>query len=138
MSRRSTSAPARRRVRAFAAGLTGVACAVALTVVPAASAADDDGARDGSRPALPKLKGEVGPGFNISLKQGAVPSGKYKLIVKDLGTIHNFRITGAGVDKATSIPGTGKSVFKITVTPGIYNIRCDAHRETMTDLLEVF
>jgi hypothetical protein len=83
------------------------------------------------------LKGVVGPGFTISISDDSVPAGRYKLVVNDKGTIHNFHIFGTGVDKATSIPGTGRSRFKIRLQPGTYDIQCDAHSLQMMTTLTV-
>jgi hypothetical protein len=132
MSRRTSS---HGRARATLATLTGIACALALAVAPASAAVDNG--TDGRRGGLPKLKGSVGPGFQISISDDSVPAGRYKLIVKDFGTIHNFHIFGAGVDKATSVPGTGRTVFKIRVTEGEYAIQCDTHPLEMNTTLTV-
>lgn len=132
-ARPNSLSAAKHFLRNVLAVVTALVCAAALAVAPA-SADVDSGRPD----RIPKLKGTVGPGFTITINTQAVPSGKYKLIVKDLGAIHNFHITGAGVDKATSIPGTGKTAFKITLTPGIYNVQCDAHSSQMFTSLEVF
>jgi hypothetical protein len=132
MSRRSSN---HGRGHAILATLTGIACALALAVAPASAALDNG---SDSRPgALPKLKGEVGPGFTITISDDSVPAGKYKLIVNDKGTIHNFHIFGAGVDKATSVPGTGKTVFKIKLKAGMYTIQCDTHALEMNLTLTV-
>lgn len=121
--------------RAFLAAVTGVACAMALAVAPASAGTDD--AADGRSGALPRLHGSVGPGFVISLDEGSVPAGRYKLIVRDKGTIHNFHFFGAGVDRKTSVPGTGKEAWKVTLSPGTYKIRCDPHSDEMKDRLTV-
>jgi plastocyanin len=85
-----------------------------------------------------KIKGKVGPDFTISVKPGTVKAGKVKMIVKDKGTIHNFHITGpGGVDKATSVPGTGKTVWKLKLVPGVYDIVCDPHSDMMHTTLTV-
>ena len=83
------------------------------------------------------IKGVVGPGFTISVSPTTVKAGKYKLVVQDKGTIHNFHITGTGVDQATTIAGTGKSVFKVTLVAGAYHVQCDAHSATMNTTLTV-
>jgi plastocyanin len=135
MSRRPTTSTssAYRLGRAALATVTGVACAAALAIAPA-SAADDGSSRARG---LPVLKGVVGPGFTITISDDSVPAGRYKLVVNDKGTIHNFHIFGAGVDKATSIPGTGKTVFKIRLRAGEYTIVCDAHEASMKTTLTV-
>jgi len=131
MSRRPRTSPSTyRRGRAVLAAATGVACAAALAVAPASAAIEDSGDRGG----LPVLKGFVGPGFTISIDDDSVPAGRYKLVVKDQGTIHNFHITGAGVDKATSLPGTGRTKFRIRLKVGTYEIVCDNHASMNTTL----
>lgn len=132
MSRRPGTSTAPRRGRAVLATVTSLACAVALSVAPA-SAADDGGRARG----LPVLKGTVGPGFTITIDAKSVEAGKYKLVVNDKGTIHNFHIFGAGVDKETTIPGTGKTTFKIKLKAGEYTIQCDAHAMQMNTTLTV-
>ena len=116
--------------RSLLAICTGIACTVALAVMPA-SAADDQGRL------VPKLKGSVGPGYVISISDDSVPAGKYKLIVTDKGTIHNFHISGAGVDEKTKVTGTGKVVWTIRLRPGEYTIVCDPHVEVMNLTLTV-
>jgi len=63
-----------------------------------------------------------------------VAAGRYKLIVKDESTIHNFHISGTGVDKKTRIAFVGRKVFKITFTAGTYDIVCDRHSSMNTTL----
>ena len=129
MSRRARTTTSNFR-RGVLATTTGLACVAALAAAPASAAVD-------SEPAIKTLKGLVGPGFDISISDDTVSAGRYKLVVNDKGTIHNWHITGAGVDKATSVPGTGKSVFKVKLKPGTYTIVCDAHPGTMMITLTV-
>ena len=131
MSRRRTSASTSRWLRAALAAATAVACAAALAVAPATAASD------GRPDALPKLHGSVGPDFVITIDETSVPAGRYKLIVRDKGTIHNFHIFGEGVDKATSVPGTGRTAFRIRLKAGTYTIQCDAHPLQMNTTLTV-
>ena len=74
----------------------------ALVVVASASAA------------TPTLTGVVGPGFSITLKKGtakvtSVKAGKYKIVIKDLSNIHNFHLSGPGLNKKTSVGAKGRS-----------------------------
>jgi plastocyanin len=85
-----------------------------------------------------KLKGTVGPGFTISLKDGAnkpvkkVKAGKtYTISVADKSSIHNFHLTGAGVNKLTPIGKTAKATWKVKFKKGTYRFRCDAHPTIM-------
>jgi plastocyanin len=78
------------------------------------------------------LTGEVGPGFTIEVKNAGkdlktIKAGTYTMKVQDKGTIHNFRLKGPGVNKATSIPGTGTQMWKLTLKPGTYTYQCDPH-----------
>jgi hypothetical protein len=117
------------------AAVTGVACAAALAIAPASAAVDH---KPGSRPgALPVLKGSVGPGFEISISDDSVPAGRYRLVINDKGTLHNFHIFGTGVDKATGLVETGKFKFKIRLRVGTYQIQCDTHFAQMNTTLNV-
>ncbi len=135
----SSSRPTRRALAAAVSLLV----AAALVVVPgsvasgstSAPAGVSDDSTDGHRSqGLPRLIGRVGPGFDISISDNSVPAGRYKLIVRDRSTIHNFHISGTGVDKKTGIPFEGRKVFKITFTAGTYDIVCDKHSSMDTTL----
>lgn len=80
------------------------------------------------------LKGSVGPGFAISLKDaGGVPvthvdPGSYSLEVNDLSDSHDFHLTGpGGIDTGTTVEGTGVQTFSLALVDGTYNFFCDAH-----------
>ena len=101
-----------------------LAALAALLAVPVASAAG------------PTLNGTVGPGYTITLtksgkKLTTLKPGKYTIAVNDKGAIHNFHLTGPGVNKATSISGTGKQTWKVTLKKGTYKYMCDAHASIM-------
>lgn len=80
-----------------------------------------------------QLVGSVGPGFTISLKDASganvthLDVGTYTLLVHDLSDLHNFHLSGPGVNVATDVIGTGDQTFTINVTDGVYNFECDAH-----------
>jgi hypothetical protein len=90
-------------------------------------------ARPASAPAADgTLTASVGPGFSISLTQNgsAVTSlapGTYDIDVSDTATVHNFHLSGPGVDQATSVPGTESTTWTVTFSPGSYHFQCDAH-----------
>ena len=75
--------------------------------------------------------------FTITLKTAdgsdvtTLAPGDYKLTVHDYSSIHNFHITGPGVDEATDVGGTGDSTFNITLQDGTYNYVCDPHASQM-------
>ena len=56
-----------------------------------------------------------------------LPAGTYTVKVRDLSTIHNFRLTGPGVDEATSVTGTGDVTWTVTLRTGDYVFQCDPH-----------
>ena len=49
----------------------------------------------------------------------------------DSASIHNFHLTGPGVNKSTSIGGTGTATWKVTLKKGKYSYVCDALSSSM-------
>jgi plastocyanin len=93
---------------------------------------------------LTKLRGTVGPGFTISLKNTAgkrvttLKHGRYTFVVSDHSSIHNFTVKGPGVANRT-ITGTafvGTKTAVVTLKPGKYTLYCTVHptmvRTTLT------
>jgi plastocyanin len=81
--------------------------------------------------ATPKLLGTVGPGFTIAVAKKPTKAGKYTLVVSDKSSIHNFHLTGPGVNVKTSVAATGSKTFRITLKKGKYTFVCDPHASTM-------
>ena len=81
--------------------------------------------------ATPKLLGTVGPGFTITLTKKPTKAGKYTLVVSDKSSIHNFHLTGPGVNVKTSVVAVGSKTFRITLKKGKYTFVCDPHASTM-------
>jgi plastocyanin len=82
------------------------------------------------------LNGTVGPGFTITLQQGGkkvttLKAGTYTLKISDMSNIHDFHLTGPGVNKTTTVPGTGSSTWKVTFKKGTYKYVCDPHSSIM-------
>jgi plastocyanin len=99
-----------------------------LAVVAVAAA----GLAAGAGAATPKLTASVSDPASISLKIGAkkvtsLKAGKYTVVVKDSAADHNFHLTGPGLDKATSVGGTGTTTWKVTLKKGVYTFVCDPH-----------
>ena len=94
--------------------------------------------------ALPRLVGTVGPGFTITLKKSAtkvtkLKAGKYSITVSDRSSSHNFHLTGPGVNKKTSVGGTGLTQWMVTLQKGkIYRFVCDPHAAIMKGSLKTF
>jgi plastocyanin len=79
-----------------------------------------------------KLVGTTGPGFTITLTKSGTPvktlkAGTYKITVNDKSTSHNFHLIGPGVNKTTSVAGTGTVTWKVKLAKGKYTYRCDIH-----------
>jgi hypothetical protein len=110
--------------------------ALTLAVVLLVSAL---GAAGGARADNPVLTGSVGANdaFTISLAgpsgapvQNLAP-GTYTLVVHDLSDLHNFHLTGPGVDVSTPVEQTGDFTFTVTLTDGTYRFMCDPHQSIM-------
>src|SRR5436305_375457 len=84
-----------------------------------------------------KLTGTVGPGFSISMSKKTVKAGTYKITVSDKASIHDFHLMGAGVNKVTSISGTGTTTWTVKLKKGTYKFQCDPHASSMNGTLKV-
>ncbi|HEY6114305.1 MAG TPA: plastocyanin/azurin family copper-binding protein [Gaiellaceae bacterium] len=121
---------------------------LALTVVGCGGDDDEAGgttdtettetATDGST-----LTASVGPGFEISLTgaDGAdvttLAAGTYTIEVDDQSDIHNFHLTGTGVDESTEVSAVGAETWEVTFEAGTYEFVCDPHASTMNGSFEV-
>jgi plastocyanin len=83
------------------------------------------------------LNGTVGPGFSISLSSGgkkvtSLKAGTYRLDVTDRSAIHDFHLSGPGVNKViTSVSFQGRKSVTLTLKPGTYRYICDPHASVM-------
>ena len=108
----------RRSILLTLAALSAVIALVVASVVQAAPAVT--------------VNGTVGPGFTISVAKRSVKAGKVTFVINDKSNIHNWHITGPGVNKKTSVSGTGTTRFTVTLKKGkTYKIVCDPHASTM-------
>jgi plastocyanin len=105
---------------AFTAALVAVAIATGATATTTA---------------VPKLRGTIGPGFTISLKNAhgkkvkSLKRGKYAFIVSDKASIHNFTLKGPG-GRNKMITGTGfvgTKTVRVTLKKGTYRFYCTVH-----------
>jgi plastocyanin len=83
-----------------------------------------------------RLNGTVGPGFTITLKKGntkvsSLRAGSYTLRISDRSDSHNFHLTGPGVNKRTSVSGSGTSTWNVRLRRGTYRYICDPHASSM-------
>ncbi len=81
--------------------------------------------------ATPTFKGTVGPGFTITMASKPKTAGKIKLVVADKSNIHNFHLTGPGVNVKTSVGEVGAKTFTVTLKKGTYKFVCDPHASSM-------
>jgi plastocyanin len=78
-------------------------------------------------PPAQKLSGGVGPGAHISLTRSA-RAGKTVLTIRDRSKKDNLHLTGPGVNKKTGVSFTGTVSWTVTLKPGVYSFRSDAHK----------
>jgi hypothetical protein len=130
----------------------GLAAALVVVAVSAAGCGGDDEEAtrteaETSETVLPEtgmvLRGSVGPGFVISLTDDAgepvttLAPGSYTLMTDDKSDIHNFHLSGTGVDVATEVEGSGTDSFDVDLEAGTYSFVCDPHAGSMSGTLEV-
>jgi plastocyanin len=80
----------------------------------------------------PMLAGEVGPGFSIEVKKGGkdlktIKAGTYRIKVEDKASIHNFHLSGPGLNKKTGVSFKGETTWTIKLKAGRYTYQCDPH-----------
>jgi plastocyanin len=103
--------------------LAGLAAAAALVVAAPSTAAT-------------KLVGTVGPGFTINLTMGgkkvkSLAAGTYTITVRDKANIHDFHLTGPGVNKKTGVGAVTTATWTVKLKKGTYRYMCDPHATSM-------
>ena len=89
------------------------------------------------------LTASVGPGFEISLTGAdgsevtTLSAGSYTIEVDDQSDIHNFHLTGPGVDVMTTVSEVGTATWPVTLEAGTYHFQCDSHASSMNGDFEV-
>ena len=53
------------------------------------------------------------------------------ITVRDRSGLHNFHLTGPGVNQTTTVAFTGTLTWTLTLTAGTYRFVCDPHAATM-------
>ena len=76
------------------------------------------------------LQGTVGNRF-IALRLDGIgvktlTPGRYTFIVSDTSRTRNFRLTGPGVNRTTSVRGLGRATWTVTLRRGVYTFRSSA------------
>jgi plastocyanin len=95
----------------------------------------------------PKLIGQVGPSFTITLKKGTtkvktLKAGKYMFVISDKAGIHNFTIErekgGPKIEKTlTGTTFTGKKTVAVTLKKGTWKYYCSNHESSMFGFFKV-
>lgn len=67
----------------------------------------------------------------------SLPAGDYTLTFDDRSRMHNFHLTGPGVDVMTDVQGSDGTAVEITLVAGTYAFICDPHAGTMMGEVEV-
>lgn len=62
-----------------------------------------------------------------------LPAGSYTITVDDASFMHNWRLTGEGVDVATGVAAKESKVFQVELVAGqTYTFVCDPHTSSMS------
>jgi plastocyanin len=117
-------------------------CALALAALALVVSAFGATTASAARTAHRLLTGQTGPGFTITLKQGkksvkTLKAGVYRLKVLDKSAIHNFHITGPGVNRKTSVAKVGTTTWTVRFKKGTYRYVCDPHKTIMRGSFKV-
>jgi plastocyanin len=84
-----------------------------------------------------RLSGFDGPGFVIGMSKRTVVHGQFRITINDRSSAHNFHLIGPGVNKRTTVAGTGTTVWNVRLRPGTYRFVCDPHASSMKGTLRV-
>jgi plastocyanin len=84
-----------------------------------------------------KLTATDGPGFTITMSAKTVKAGTYTITVRDRSNIHNFHLTGPGVNKKTSVAAVKTYTWTVKLKRGTYKFVCDPHASIMKGVLKV-
>ena len=88
-------------------------------------------------PGVKTLTATVGPRATISLNSAgrrvrSLKAGRYRIVVRDRSHMHNFHLTGRGVNKRTTVAFHGTRTWTVTLRKGAtYRYVCDPHKGRM-------
>lgn len=94
------------------------------------------------KPGVKTLTATVGPNATISLRLGGkkvtrVKAGRYRIVVRDRSHMHNFHLTGPGVNKKTAVVAHRTYTWTVTLRKGTYRYQCDPHKARMKGSFKV-
>ena len=59
-------------------------------------------------------------------------AGRYRIVVRDRSRMHNFHLSGLGVNKRTTVPFRGTTTWTVSFRKGrTYRFVCDPHAKRM-------
>jgi plastocyanin len=96
-----------------------------------------------SAPKPTPLVATVGPAFTISLtkagkKVTTLKPGRYSITVRDRSSMHNFHLTGPGVNRRSTVAEVRTlRPWVVTFRKGTYRYVCDPHLATMKGSFKV-
>lgn len=67
----------------------------------------------------------------------SLPAGEYEVQVSDPSAIHNFHLTGPGVEETTDVPEVVDVTWTVTLEAGEYTFVCDPHAQQMVGTFTV-
>jgi plastocyanin len=88
-------------------------------------------------PSVTRLFATVGPGATISLRTARgrrvsrLRRGRYRIVVRDRSSMHNFHLRGPGLNKKTTVGFRGTRTWTVTLRRGTYRYVCDPHAARM-------
>ncbi len=95
-------------------------------------------------PATPKLLATVGPKNTISLRSSSgaalhhgVKAGTYSVVVRDRSKLHNFHLVGKGVNRKSTLAGTGTTTWKLKLAKGALRFYSDGAPKTVKGSVKV-
>ena len=91
----------------------------------------------------PKLLATVGPNATISLRNAkgtllkTVKRGTYSVVVRDRTKAHNFHLVGKGVNRKSSVAGTGTVTWTVKLSAGVLRFYSDKAPKTVKGSVRV-
>ena len=84
-------------------------------------------------PPPPRLVATVGPKSTISLtlngrRVRTLAAGAYRVVVRDRSRLHNFHLTGPGLNRKTAVGRTGTVTWTVTLRAGVHRFVSDPQR----------
>ncbi len=78
-------------------------------------------------PQRPCTRAPSGPASRSRWRRSPRKAGRVSIVVADKSSIHNFHLTGPGVNVKTSVSAIGTKTFTVTLKKGTYKFVCDPH-----------